>query len=105
MRRGEPAYLYNARPRGYYAESEVNKVDYVEKKEYEAFKDKIKNLFLEHRASMKELYNMNENTRHYPQYFEDKIKHLEEANEVRQKGGGARIVVKKGRNTVNIKLR
>lgn len=105
MRRAESVYLYNAKPRGYYSESEVNKVDYVEEKEYEVFKNKIKNLFLEHHASIQELYDMSKKTQHSLQYFEDRIKHLEGANEARQRGGVARIVVKKGRNTVNIKLR
>ena len=44
MRQAEPTYLYNAKSRGYYAESEVNKIDYVEKQEYEIFRSNPENL-------------------------------------------------------------
>lgn len=105
MRQVEPVYLYNAKPRGYYSESEINQVNYVEKVEYEAFRAKVKNSLACCRNEIQELFDKSENILHYLQYFEDEIKNLEELNKTRQRGGGAHIVVKKGRNTVNIKLR
>lgn len=106
MRRGEPVYLYNARPYSYTEgpTPSVKKEEYVAIEQFEQLKGLVEDFMTSVQNFSQETVKEVSGLKYSVAMLEKHIDALQ-SQPIAPKGGAARIVIKKGRNTVNIVTR